>query len=205
MRSDLIGFGTLVQAGKDNPDTYRAATLSALEIGYRTLDTALRYENEVQVGQAIAQTDVSREDISVTTKIPGRFHGYHEAKTSIIRSLNDLNQPYVDAALIHWPLPRLHKYVDTWRAMIEMRDAGLIRTIGVSNFLPEHLERLAEIPVKCLPSTRWRCTLFQSGRIAWFSCRAQHPNSGLVASWPDLGYDQDPVINRIAETLGHRR
>src|SRR5699024_11798956 len=73
-----------------------------------------------------------------------RSHGYHEAKTSIIHSLNDLNQPYVDTALIHWPLPRLHKYVDTWRAMIEMRDAGLIRTIGVSNFLPEHLQHLAE-------------------------------------------------------------
>ncbi|HEY4577179.1 MAG TPA: hypothetical protein VIG67_04920, partial [Yaniella sp.] len=62
MRSNLIGFGTLVQAGRDNPDVYRTATLSALEIGYRTLDTALRYNNEVQVGQAIAQTDVPRED-----------------------------------------------------------------------------------------------------------------------------------------------
>ena len=144
MRSDHIGFGTLVQAGRDNPDAYRTATLSALEIGYRTLDTALRYNNEVQVGQAIAETDVPREEITVTTKIPGRFHGYHEAKTSIIRSLRDLDLPYVDVALIHWPLPRLHKYVDTWRAMIEMRDAGLIRVIGVSNFLPDHLQRLAE-------------------------------------------------------------
>ena len=75
MRSDLIGFGTLVQAGKGDPDMYRTAALSALDIGYRTLDTALRYENEVQVGQAIAQTDVDRQDITVTTKIPGRFQG----------------------------------------------------------------------------------------------------------------------------------
>src|SRR5699024_6817456 len=120
MRSDLIGFGTLVQAGKDNPDAYRAATLSALEIGYRTLDTALRYAHVVPVCQALALPDVPREDISVTTQLPGLFHGYHEAKTSINRSLNDLIQPYVDAALIHWPLPRLHNYVDTWRAMIEM-------------------------------------------------------------------------------------
>src|SRR5699024_6739561 len=99
MRSDLIGFGTLVQAGKGDPDVYRTAALSALDSGYRTLDTALRYENEVQVGQAIAQTDVAREDITVTTKIPGRFQGYHEAKTSIIRSLNDLKLPFVDAEI----------------------------------------------------------------------------------------------------------
>src|SRR5690625_3152452 len=144
MRSDLIGFGTLVQAGRDNPDIYRTATLSALEVGYRKLDTALRYNNEIQVGQALAQTDIPREDITVTTKIPGRFHGYHEAKTSIIRSLIDLDQFYVDVALIHWPLPRLHKYVDTWRAMIEMRDAELIRTIGVTNILPAHMQRLAD-------------------------------------------------------------
>src|SRR5699024_4737629 len=101
MRSDLIGFGTIVQADNDNPDAYRAATLSALEISYRTHDTELRYESEVQVGQALARTDVPREDISVTSQIPGRSHGYHEAKTSIIRSLNDLNQPYVNTAVIH--------------------------------------------------------------------------------------------------------
>ncbi|HIW47576.1 MAG TPA: aldo/keto reductase [Candidatus Yaniella excrementigallinarum] len=200
MRSDLIGFGTLVQAGKDNPDAYRAATLSALEIGYRTLDTALRYENEVQVGQALAQTDVPREDISVTTKIPGRFHGYHEAKTSIIRSLNDLNQPYVDAALIHWPLPRLHKYVDTWRAMIEMRDAGLIRTIGVSNFLPEHLERLAEDTGE-MPAVNQveMHPYFNQAELRGF--HAEH--SIQTQAWSPLGRTsdmiQDPVINRIAE------
>lgn len=203
MRSDLIGFGTLVQAGRDNPDAYRTATLSALEVGYRTLDTALRYNNEVQVGQAIAQTDVPREGITVTTKIPGRFHGYHEAKTSIIRSLIDLDLPYVDVALIHWPLPRLHKYVDTWRAMIEMRDAGLVRAIGVSNFLPEHLQRLidetGEVPV-----------INQVEMHPYFGqaeLRDFHAKYGIqTQAWSPLGRTtdmiQDPVLVKIAEKHG---
>lgn len=204
MRSELIGFGTLVQAGKQqDPDIYRTATLSALEIGYRTLDTALRYENEVQVGQALAQTDVPREDIRVTTKVPGRFHGYHEAKTSIIRSLNDLKQSYVDTALIHWPLPGLHKYVDTWRALIEMRDAGLIHSIGVSNFLPEHIQRLAaetgEMPavnqVELHP-------YFKQAEL-----RAFHAERGIVTqAWSPLGRTSDmindPVLTQVAEKHG---
>lgn len=200
MRSDLIGFGTLVQAGKDDPDIYRTAALSALEVGYRTLDTALRYENEVQVGQAIAQTDVLREDITVTTKIPGRFHGYHEAKTSIIRSLIDLNLPYVDVALIHWPLPRQHKYVDTWRALIEMRDAGLIRTIGVSNFLPEHIQRLAA-------ETGEMPAINQVEMHPYFNqaeLRAFHAERGIVTqAWSPLGRTtdmiEDPVLVKVAE------
>lgn len=203
MRSELIGFGTLVQAGKENPDAYRTAALSALEVGYRTLDTALRYENEVQVGQAIAQSDVPREDITVTTKIPGRFHGYHEAKTSIIRSLIDLQLPYVDAALIHWPLPRIHKYVDTWRALIEMRDAGLIRTIGVSNFLPEHLQRLAEETGEMPAINQVEMhPYFGQGEL-----RAFHKEHGIqTQAWSPLGRTadmiDDPVLAKVAEKHG---
>ncbi len=203
MRSELIGFGTLVQAGRDTPDTYRTAALSALDVGYRVLDTALRYNNEVEVGQAIAQTDVPREDITVTTKIPGRFQGYHEAKTSIIRSLVDLNLPYVDVALIHWPLPRQYKYVDTWRAMIEMRDAGLIRTIGVSNFLPEHLQRLAD-------ETGEMPAINQVEMHPYFGqaeLRAFHGEHGIqTQAWSPLGrttdMTQDPVLAKIAEKHG---
>lgn len=199
MRSELIGFGTLVQAGRDSPDVYRTAALSALDNGYRTLDTALRYQNEVQVGQAVAQSDVPREEIRITTKVPGRFHGYHEAKTSIIRSLIDLNQPYVDAALIHWPLPRQHKYVDTWRALIEMRDAGLIRTIGVSNFLPEHLQRLAE-------ETGEMPAINQVEMHPYFgqaALRAFHAKHGIqTQAWSPLGRTtdmiQDPVLANVA-------
>src|SRR5690625_1432767 len=203
MRSELIGVGTLVQAGKDDPDIYRTATLSALEVGYRTLDTALRYNNEAQVGQAIAQTDVPREDITVTTKIPGRFHGYHEAKTSIVRSLIDLNLPYVDVALIHWPLPRQHKYVDTWRALIEMRNAGLIRTIGVSNFLPEHLQRLAD-------ETGEMPAINQVEMHPYFGqaeLRAFHKAHGIqTQAWSPLGRTtdmiEDPVLAKVADKHG---
>jgi diketogulonate reductase-like aldo/keto reductase len=200
MRSDLIGFGTLVQAGRDTPDLYRTATLSALEVGYRKLDTALRYNNEVQVGQALAQTDVPREDITVTTKIPGRFHGYHEAKTSVIRSLIDLHQSYVDVALIHWPLPRLHKYVDTWRALIEMRDAGLIRAIGVSNFLPKHLQRLADETGEMPASNQVEMHPY----FGQAELRAFHTEHDIqTQAWSPLGRTtdmvQDPVLIEIAE------
>ena len=194
MRSERIGFGTLVQAGKNDPDIYRTATLSALEVGYRILDTALRYENEVQVGQAIAQSGVPREDIKITTKIPGRFQGYHEAKTSIIRSLIDLDQPYVDAALIHWPLPRQRKYVDTWRALIEMRDAGLIRTIGVSNFLPEHLQRLAD-------ETGEMPAINQVEMHPYFGqaeLRAFHQEHGIqTQAWSPLGRTADMIDDLV--------
>lgn len=203
MRSELIGFGTLVQAGRDNPDVYRQATASALEVGYRTLDTALRYNNEVQVGQAIAESGLPREDIKVTTKVPGRFHGYHEAKTSIIRSLIDLNLSYVDAALIHWPLPNQHKYVDTWRALLEMRDAGLIRTVGVSNFLPEHLQRLAD-------ETGEMPAINQVEMHPYFGqteLRVFHQEHGIqTQAWSPLGRTtdmiKDPVLSKIAEKHG---
>ena len=200
MRSRLIGFGTLVQAGKQDADIYRIATLSALDVGYRTLDTALRYQNEAQVGQAIAESDVPREDLRVTTKIPGRFHGYHEAKTSIIRSLTDLKLSYVDTALIHWPLPRLQRYVDTWRALIEMRDAGLVRTIGVSNFLPEHIQRLADETGEMPAANQVEMHPY----FGQAELRAFHTQHGIqTQAWSPLGRTSDmildPVLVRIAE------
>src|SRR5699024_4640709 len=125
---------------------------------------------------------------------------YHEAKTSIIRSLIDLDQAYVDAALIHWPLPHQHKYVDTWRAMIEMRDAGLIRTIGVSNFLPEHLQRLAD-------ETGEMPAINQVDMAPYFGeaqLRAFQEEHGIqTQAWWPLGRTtdmiKDPVLGKVAE------
>ena len=133
-----IGLGTYGLRG----DAGVASVLSALDSGYRLLDTALNYENEREVGQAVRTTSIPRDEIVVTTKLPGRHHGFDETLASFDESLGNLGLDYVDLYLIHWPLPRVNKFVDSWRAMIQLRDAGLVRSIGVSNFTAEHIVRL---------------------------------------------------------------
>jgi diketogulonate reductase-like aldo/keto reductase len=117
---------------------------NALDAGYRLLDTALNYGNEAEVGRAVAGSGLLREDVLVTTKLPGRYHGYDTTFTALRESLANLRLDYVDLYLIHWPLPRLDRYVDSWRAMIKLREDGLARSIGVSNFTEAHLRRLIE-------------------------------------------------------------
>ncbi|MEO9014048.1 MAG: aldo/keto reductase [Terrimesophilobacter sp.] len=135
-----IGFGTYNLHGEDGI----AAVVSALQAGYRLLDTALNYGNEVEVGEAIRRSGISREEIMVTTKLPGRHHGFDETLASFEESRGNLGLEYVDLYLIHWPIPRVDKYVDTWRAMIQLREQGLVRSIGVSNFTQQYLERLID-------------------------------------------------------------
>lgn len=135
-----LGFGTYQLRGEDGI----AAIVAALNTGYRLLDTALNYGNEREVGEAIRRSGIPREDIMVTTKLPGRHHGFESALASFKESRANLALDYVDLYLIHWPLPRVDKYVDTWRAMIQLREQGLARSIGVSNFTPAYLTRLVE-------------------------------------------------------------
>lgn len=124
---------------------------TALDLGYRLLDTASAYNNEVGVGRGIVRSGVDRSEIFVTTKLRGADHGFDETIAGFKGSLARLDLDYVDLYLIHWPLPRMNKYVESWRAMIRLRDEGLIRSIGVSNFNEDHLERLqretGEVPV----------------------------------------------------------
>jgi 2,5-diketo-D-gluconate reductase A len=142
-----LGFGTYPM---DDAEA-ETAVVTALDLGYRLIDTASLYGNEVGVGKGIERSGVDRSEIFVTTKLRGADHGFDEAKAGFKASLMRLNLDYVDLYLIHWPLPRVNKYVDSWRAMIELRNEGLIRSIGVSNFNEPHLERLrdesGEMPV----------------------------------------------------------
>lgn len=131
----VLGFGTY---SIDDP----ALFVEALDTGYRLLDTATSYGNETVVGRGIADSPVSRDELFVTTKLPGDSHGAVGPRRELTASLERLGLDHVDLYLIHWPLPRIDKYVETWQAMIELRDEGLTRSIGVSNFLPEHLDRL---------------------------------------------------------------
>jgi diketogulonate reductase-like aldo/keto reductase len=116
----------------------------ALDVGYRLVDTAASYENEVGVGRGIARSDVPRGDVFVTTKLRGRDQGYQEALHAFEESLDRLGLDYLDLYLIHWPLPRVDKYVESWRAMIKLRDDGVVRSIGVSNFTGGQLDRLLD-------------------------------------------------------------
>src|SRR5699024_7666334 len=133
-----IGFGTYKLNGSQGVH----AIVNALDQGYRILDTAYNYENEGTVGKAIERSHVSRDQIIVTSKLPGRYQTYDAAMTAIQESIFRLNVEYIDLYLIHWPNPRQNQYVEAWQAMIDAQKAGLIKSIGVCNFLPEHIERL---------------------------------------------------------------
>jgi diketogulonate reductase-like aldo/keto reductase len=124
-----IGFGTYPLRGEDG----LAAVISALEVGYRLLDTAVNYGNEREVGQALRRSGVAREQVMVASKIPGRHHGYDDAVASTEESLRTLGLDHLDLHLIHWPNPRVGKYVEAWRALVDLRERGLVRSIGVSS------------------------------------------------------------------------
>jgi diketogulonate reductase-like aldo/keto reductase len=133
-----LGFGVF-QVPLD--ETERAVT-AAFEAGYRSIDTAAMYRNEAGVGAAISSSGLPRDELFITTKLNNDAHGYDTALRAFEESRAKLGLDYLDLYLIHWPLPARDRYVDTWRAMIKLRDDGLIRSIGVSNFVPEHLNRL---------------------------------------------------------------
>jgi diketogulonate reductase-like aldo/keto reductase len=134
----VLGFGTYTITGPNAP----ALIGSAIDAGYRLLDTATRYENEAEVGEAVRASSVPRDDLFVTSKLPGSDHGYDKALRSVEGSLERLGLDRLDLFLIHWPQPPIDQYVETWQAFIRMRDEGLVSSIGVSNFLPEHLDRI---------------------------------------------------------------
>ena len=134
-----LGLGT---ARVDDEETRRIVR-EALEVGYRFVDTAARYENETGVGQGLADSGLRRDEVFVCTKLRGAEQGRDSTRRALEQSLQRLGLDHVDLYLIHWPLPRLDRYVESWTVMEELLAEGLTRAIGVSNFLPEHLDRLA--------------------------------------------------------------
>ena len=135
-----IGFGTYPLTGQDGV----AAVVSALQAGYRLLDTAVNYGNETEVGEALRRSGLPREDVAVATKVPGRFHAKDLALQSLRDSAQRLGVERLDVALIHWPNPSQDLYPQAWRALVEAQRDGLVRTIGVSNFTQEHLRRIVD-------------------------------------------------------------
>ena len=135
-----IGFGTYPLRGEAGT----GGILSALEGGYRLLDTAVNYENEFEVGEALRRSGLARDEVLVASKIPGRHHGYDDAIASVRGSLERLGLEHTDLHLIHWPNPSQGKYVEAWRALVQLQKDGLVRSIGVSNFTEEHLTRIID-------------------------------------------------------------
>ncbi len=198
-----IGFGTYPLRGDDGV----AALVSALQVGYRLLDSAVNYKNEVEVGvalrQFLAESDVPRDRVTVQTKLPGRHHDYDLALTSIEESRERLGIEQIDVMLIHWPNPGVGKYVDAWRALVEARERGWVRSVGVSNFTAANLAAIVD-------ATGVTPVLNQIELHPYFSqaaMRAEHARRGIVTqAWSPLGKrdapHQEPVVAEIAAAHG---
>lgn len=189
-----LGFGVFKV-----PDAHtEAAVTTALEAGYRSIDTAALYRNERRVGRALAASGLPRDELYVTTKVWNDRHGYEETLRAFDESLNELKLDYVDLYLIHWPAPAQDRYVDTWRALIHLREQGLPRSIGVSNFQPAHLRRLVDetgvVPVLNQVELH---PFLQQHKVA-----AANAELGIVTeAWSPLakGALDHPVIAELAE------
>lgn len=193
-----VGLGVYKLSG----ESAEPLILSAFEAGYRRVDTAAFYDNESEVGAAVRNSGLDREDIFVTTKIWKDDHGYERALEAIDESLARLNIDYIDMLLIHWPSPALGKFVDTWAAFQEVLNAGKVRGIGVSNFHAEHLEKLIAAGgiVPALNQIELHPGLQQS------PLRAFNANHGIATeAWSPLArgrFNEDPVIQKISAKHG---
>ena len=139
-RLPAVGFGTHPLKGAEGI----SIMVSALDLGYRLLDSGVNYENEVEVGEAVRQSGVDRAEIAVTTKVPGRFHAHDLAVQSVEDSLSRMELDVLDLVLIHWPNPSRGLYVEAWQALVDCRERGLVKSVGVSNFTEEHLDRIID-------------------------------------------------------------
>jgi diketogulonate reductase-like aldo/keto reductase len=184
-------------------DQTRATVAAAFEAGYRSVDTAAMYRNEAGVGRAIAESGLARNEVFVTTKLNNDAHGYDAALAAFERSRAALGLDYVDLYLIHWPLPAQDRYVETWRALIKLRNDGMARSIGVSNFHQPHLQRLADETgvVPALNQIELHPYLTQD------SLREYHTVHRIATeAWAPLARGgellQDRVITSLAEKYG---
>jgi 2,5-diketo-D-gluconate reductase A len=126
------------------PGEATSLALQAIDIGYRHLDTAAFYDNEAEVGRAVREAPVPRDELSVTSKVWKDDNGYDETRRAFDASMRRFGLDALDLYLIHWPVPSTDRYVDTWRALVELQREGRVRSIGVANFHAHHIERLVD-------------------------------------------------------------
>lgn len=194
-----LGFGVY----KVSNDEAVTAVSEAFAAGYRAIDTAAFYDNEVGVGKSISQSGLKREDIFITTKVWNNMHGYEKTLQAFEESLEKLGLDYIDLYLIHWPCPDFNLYVETYKALEHLYKEGKVRAIGVCNFHIEHLQTLINqcdvVPavnqVECHP-------YFQQKELKDFC----YENGIYVESWGPLHQGgellQDEVIGQLAKDYG---
>ncbi|MFT8396729.1 aldo/keto reductase [Propionibacterium sp.] len=190
-----IGFGTYLLNGVRGCESI----VTAIKNGYRLIDSAVNYQNEGTLGAAVRNCDVPRDSLIITSKLPGRSHDHDLAIETIEESVYRTGLDYLDLYLIHWPLPRVNKYVEAWQAMIEAKQRGLLHEIGVCNFLPEHLDRLERetgvVPV--VNQIELHPYFPQQETIDY-----DNAHGIITEAWSPLGHGNDllknPVITKIA-------
>jgi diketogulonate reductase-like aldo/keto reductase len=195
VRMPQLGFGVWQVPDGEAEETVR----TALETGYRSIDTAAAYRNEVGTGRAVTSFDVPREELFVTTKLWNADHGYDETLRAFDASLERLGLEQLDLYLIHWPLPARDRYVDTWRAFEKLLADGRTRAIGVCNFEVEHLKRLID-ETGVVPAVN---QIELHPRFPQAELRAFHAEHGIATeAWSPLGQGKglldDPVLARLA-------
>ena len=192
-----LGLGTWPLTG---PDATRAV-LSGIEAGYRLVDTATVYDNEDAVGVALAECGLPREELFVTTKLRGSDHVSGDIRGAVERSLKTLGLDRLDLFLIHWPLPRHDRYVAAFEAMLACRDAGLVRYVGVSNFLETHLRRVVTETGEA-PAVN---QIQMDPSLARLPVRRANDELGVFTqAWSPLGRGEvldSPVVTDIARRL----
>lgn len=202
----LNDMNTIPQVGlgvwQTPPDETSAAVRAALAVGYRHVDTAAIYENEAGVGEGIRSSEVERKDVFVTTKLWSADQGFDTTLRAFDKSLKLMDLDYIDLYLIHWPSPQRKAYVDTWRAMIRLKDEGRIRSVGVANFEGEHLNRLID-ETGVIPTLN---QVELHPRHQQKTLRKLHSKLGIATqSWSPLGQGtllHDPIIQKIAAKHG---
>jgi len=180
------------------PDETERIVRMAIGDGYRLVDTASMYRNEEGVGKAL----LGRTDVFVTTKLGNSDHGFDETLRAFEASMRSLSRDMLDLYLIHWPRPRVNRYVESWKALVRLQKEGRVRSIGVSNFNREHLERIiAETGVTPAVNQVELHPRFQQKAL-----RAFHDERGIkTESWSPLGrasFFSDPVIAAVAKKHG---
>ena len=194
-----LGFGTWEIPDADVTD----AVVHALKTGYRSIDTAAIYGNEEGVGRALRQTEVPRDDIFLTTKVWNDRQGFDSTLQAMEESLARLGTDYVDLYLIHWPVPAKDAYVDTWKALLKLREDGKAKAVGVCNFHEQHLQRLADETGE-LPAIN---QIELHPYLSQEKLREFHAARDIVTEdWSPLGARlniiDDPVIGSIANATG---
>lgn len=193
----VIGLGTYKLKGSMGVN----AITSAINLGYRLIDSAYNYENEGTVGEAVRRSSVPRQDLLITSKLPGRYQSYELAITAIQESLYRAHLDYYDLYLIHWPNPKQDKYIEAWQALIDAKKWGFIRSIGVCNFLPEHLERLEK-------ETGVKPSINQIELHPFFNQEQQrkyHQEHHIITeSWSPLGRANAVLENETIKQIANR-